>query len=202
MTGEAHGNDAGVNQARQAASSCPTETRFPNRTSGIRSKSGSSRSFWNHASGEYTERTSPSSEQRDDSRSTRLSVPNRSAKRRNSRGDKARSVRSTKWARIRRSEKNRSAFRVSALRRVPKTCTSTGDVPARATRALSPSPLPASTGLPIPPAAEDGKPTPSSAGPRGFLATNVADDSVVQPGMVAPRPPCHDPLASVLPRPS
>src|SRR3989454_1416986 len=86
----------------------------------MRSSRGSRESFSSQRSSLSRAERSPSSPKRRDSRSTNALTPNFCAKRRSSPTDAACSFRSTKWTLMRRSAKKRSAARVSALLRTPK----------------------------------------------------------------------------------
>src|SRR6266853_2383305 len=85
---------------------------------------GSTMSFSSQRSSERRAAARPKSAKRREARSTSAVTPNFWAKRRSSPSAAGRSFRSTKWVLMRRSAKNRSAARVSALFLTPKIWTS------------------------------------------------------------------------------
>jgi hypothetical protein len=125
------------NHCFHVLSSGPMVKRLPLRTSGTLSNSGSSLSLSNHRSSESCAYRKPSSPNLLDSLSRREAVPNFCANLLSTPRDAGLSIRSTKWVLIRRSEKNRSAFRVSALFLIPKIWTSKAHSPRRNTAKIS-----------------------------------------------------------------
>jgi hypothetical protein len=111
-------------QFRHTFSSAPIITWFPLRTSGSWRRSGSSDSFVSHCVSDICAYRRPSSANRFASLSSSAITPNFCANRRSSPSDAGFSIRSTKCVRTRLSEKNRNAFRVSALFLMPNICTS------------------------------------------------------------------------------